>query len=1320
MSVASCIRNATAKLSNEAIEELTARVDKFTKLGATFDEASQMAFAEFFTESKNEYLGLLQQVNDQGGVVQVGDAASFTPAWSGAQPATAEMKTSTEYDGLPVRDDGRVELTHYSAQKDLLEIDPTFHGKGRAGAEKRRKQNDPGNWVDRTYYGIAVGQEGGYKKEAGLGNYEYKTSVAPQDLYNMDTDPDGLLAQAQADKWGNTQSVYERLIRDAGYKGYWTDHPSMGKVAAVFEVMPVETDINFTPIQQGTDEFKQWFSNSKGIDDDGTPTRFYHITKGDFDTFTPGGTDRWYNGQIVKPGDPNYEKGGIPSGPAIWFTDDAESQPAAHNVGGYQGKFAEGTNVMPVYLRMKNPLWIDDETSYEWAREVFSSGKGSAFPQILTTEEVMMLMEEGYDSIIFKPKEFKTTPQDWQNEYVVFDTTQVKSAIGNKGTFDSTENNINFSLPEGETWFEPEPTFETPTEVSMKDKFLTAIVDKFHSLTKTMKKIGAVTEEEDVDNAVVRYPGMARARIDDFELEHQQELMDLIQESGLSFEEAAKFLHARHANEANEVLKRRNPDRADNEALSGMSNEEAQQILDQYADNQAAQNIGLKVDQMNNERLDQMVEDEILSPAEAQSWRDNYSHYVPLHREDIGTDTLPRRGKGFDSRGKMSEIRAGSTRPVDYENMFAHMIAQHENFIVRGEKNRVAQTMYNLAANHANPDMWTTDEALMSQKAYRKADGTIGYRPDYANPNGPTLVAKFNGENRYVEFNMDNPHAKQILSAMKNLDSQSTNVITRTLLQLNRYLSSINTSLSPEFVISNFFRDAQTAFYNLTDTEVKDLEGKIIKNIPSALRGIRNGLRGDGSHEWAQYFDEFRKAGAMTGWMQSYDDIGDRMKAIERSLKYGNKWGFKHIKGLGKFISDYNTVVENAVRLSTYKNARDAGLSEAKAAKIAKEVTVNFNRRGEWALTANALYLFYNAAVQGSARLLRAVSNPKNHRLHKMVAATVATAALLDIVNRMVSGEDEDEKSKYDMVREKYGSRNLILMDFMDVTEDGFLKIPLPWGYNVFHVMGQEVGSTISHAMGDYPEWSAWKSVSRIGGSTLEAFNPVQDGSLLQTISPTILDPVVRVSENKDWHGGPLYPNYNQNADNYTKFYGTARDASRSIAEWMAETTRLDDSTPVVDVSPEWLDMTWDFYTGAVGRFAADTLGMTKKLVKGEAWEYKEFPITRKVVGNVAPSDVKMEFYEEYYKILDLDSRVRKQVRDGFPEKAKAMRDSAGDRMKLVPMAKLTKKKLRKLKKQLNLAKKAGKTEAVNKLEKTQLRIMNQYLKQYRRVMYNQ
>ena len=71
-----------------------------------------------------------------------------------------------------------------------------------------------------------------------------------------------------------------------------------------------------------------------------------------------------------------------------------------------------------------------------------------------------------------------------------------------------------------------------------------------------------------------------------------------------------------------------------------------------------------------------------------------------------------------------------------------------------------------------------------------------------------------------------------------------------------------------------------------------------------------------------------------------------------------------------KFIENYNSVFENTIRLATFKTLVDRGISDARAAQIARNVTVNFSKGGQNKTFLNSWYLFYNASIQGSFALL--------------------------------------------------------------------------------------------------------------------------------------------------------------------------------------------------------------------------------------------------------------------------------------------------------------------------------------------------------------
>ena len=150
--------------------------------------------------------------------------------------------------------------------------------------------------------------------------------------------------------------------------------------------------------------------------------RLYHATPKDITEFKPGGD--------------NPKR----SGPAIWMTPNKEFQPAAHNIrqvpdnpgymyGSSSNMFTPGTNVMPLYANIKNPLIATDKN----LPEVYEAFGGS--PWVMSQEMVNKLKERGHDGLFYY--------RDGKLEEVVaFDPTQVKSAIGNRGTYNRQEPDI--------------------------------------------------------------------------------------------------------------------------------------------------------------------------------------------------------------------------------------------------------------------------------------------------------------------------------------------------------------------------------------------------------------------------------------------------------------------------------------------------------------------------------------------------------------------------------------------------------------------------------------------------------------------------------------------------------------------------------------------------------------------------------------------------------------------------------------------------------------------------------------------------------------
>jgi hypothetical protein len=172
--------------------------------------------------------------------------------------------------------------------------------------------------------------------------------------------------------------------------------------------------------EKGTDSpyFKKWFGKSKVVDENGEPLVVYHGTKAKFNEF-----ERSRGGEF---------------GSGMYFTENIDS---AKMFGGFQAGDSEVVT-MPAYLTLKNPLITSDRN--------IPRGAG-----------VKSLMKKGYDGVI------GTTPNG-QKQYIAFSPEQIKSATGNRGTFDAGERNILFMPTQGDTtpasvqsWDGPNPTFGT-------------------------------------------------------------------------------------------------------------------------------------------------------------------------------------------------------------------------------------------------------------------------------------------------------------------------------------------------------------------------------------------------------------------------------------------------------------------------------------------------------------------------------------------------------------------------------------------------------------------------------------------------------------------------------------------------------------------------------------------------------------------------------------------------------------------------------------------------------------------------------------------
>ena len=756
------------------------------------------------------------------------------------------------------------------------------------------------------------------------------------------------------------------------------------------------------------------------------------------------------------------------------------------------------------------------------------------------------------------------------------------------------------------------------------------------------------------------------------------------------------------------------PFQGDNTALSGMSDKEAADILakaDKDGTRKALDKISGIVDTITA-RTRQIYVDSGLEKADAiEAWDKKYQHYVPLHRDEVSGNTMPKTGQGFNIRGRESKQATGSTKEVT--NILAHVVAQHEAAIIRSEKSRVDRALFRFAQLNPNPELWTLDESPM----IRTVDPVTGFVVDRVDPTyknkAEVLTLKIDGDEHTITFNEKNLEAMRLAASMKNMSSEQLGEVTQLVGKVTRFLAQMNTTMNPVFTARNFLRDLQTAYVNLTDTAIADKKREVFRDVPAAIRGMWNLSRGKKNSQWAKYAEEFKAAGGQTGWMEHYRDIGKRADTLRKELEVmkPGRWNFTRRKAQAwlDIVQDANNAVENGARLSAYVNARKSGLSQGKAAQLAKNLTVNFNTHGAKGTELNAWYMFMNASIQGTARLIKALSH---RQVRKIVAGVILSGFLMDIMARSMAGDDdEDGENDYDQLPEHVKSMNFVLW-----ADDRPITIPMPYGYNFFASTGRKISEMIFRE-----NHSAAKSAAELAGVFVDAFSPTgQAGSFLQYVAPTIADPAVQWAENKNFAGNPLRrpqsPFGVPNPEYQMGFKSTSAPA-KWLAEVLNDETGGNEVRPgFVNVNPAFFDFAVSSIAGGAGRTYLQTISGPMKAGAGEDIQAREVPFANIFLGARPEFQTERKYFEAVKRVELVKKEIQTYREKGDKEMVNQILEDHGHELRLQHAAKETKKLLERLRKRdLALDKKdpPNKAELRKKMEEERREGMAKFNKRY-------
>lgn len=509
-----------------------------------------------------------------------------------------------------------------------------------------------------------------------------------------------------------------------------------------------------------------------------------------------------------------------------------------------------------------------------------------------------------------------------------------------------------------------------------------------------------------------------------------------------------------------------------------------------------------------------------------------------------------------------------------------------------------------------------------------------------ANRFGPYVFpVRVNGKDWFIVFNQQDPDAKRMSESLKNMDVENAGEALQLVSKATRFFASINTQYNPVFGVINFARDFSGSMVNLSSTPLAGKQKEVAAKVLPALLDIYKDLRQErktgtpATGKYAQLYEELKLVGGTVGFTEMFGKSQTSSDIIQREMQKLDRGSARKMADAAfNWLSDYNNAIENAMRVAVYKTGLDSGLSKERAASIAKNITVNFNRRGAKTQSYNALFAFFNAAIQGSARLAQTLNSPAG----KKIMAGGVLLGVMQTVALNAAGFDEDEPPEF--IKQK----NLII----PTGGKSYVSIPYPLGLHIFPNVGRmAMEYTVSGGK------NGTKKLGQFMGATMDAFNPLGGSGLqAQTFAPTVIDPVVAIMENRDAFGRPIAKEDRgtKPSPGYTRYRDTSSEISKQMSYFLNLASGGTKYTKgLVSPTPDQLDFLMGQLTGGVGREVLKTEQAITSLATGEELPPYKIPLAGRFYGDLkSQSAVSGKFYENVTKLSAFEDEIKGKIKD--------------------------------------------------------------------------
>lgn len=730
----------------------------------------------------------------------------------------------------------------------------------------------------------------------------------------------------------------------------------------------------------------------------------------------------------------------------------------------------------------------------------------------------------------------------------------------------------------------------------------------------------------------------------------------------------------------------------------------ARKIVDDYEREHDVSELWNATKMATQATLEKIYNSGLLSKERYEKIRDMFDYYIPLQGWD---ETTSDEVYGYltSKNGPLggSPIKRAEGRSSKADDPIATIAMMADTAIRQGNRNLMKQRFLNFALNHPSDlvsvhDLWLQYDAASDEwipvfadiessdtaadverkvEAFeQRMEQLAQAEPDHYKrgsdaKNIPYKVVKGNlkehqilvrrGGRTYVLTINGNPRAAQALNGLTNPDVNIEGIVGNILKAgewANRNISSLYTTRNPDFVVSNFFRDM---LYSNCMTWVKENPRYALrfhKNFgmlnPATMRKLfvkwEKGTL-DMNNYTEHMFYLFMMNGGETGYT-NVRDIEAHKKEIAKELKKQDSTSRKAFAVLGMQLDLLNRSVENCARFAAFVTSREMGRSIDRSIYDAKEVSVNFNKKGSGGKMVNAtgqtmlgkigsylggagrlLYVFWNAGVQGLTNFGRAGKRNPGKALSGAAAMFVLGYVIPQLAAAMGGGDgDDDDKNAYYNLPEYIRRTNICLR-----VGDQWIVWPLPIEFRAIYGLGELSSGAISGNEHYSDNELAYQIASQV--SQVLPLDMLEGGGGINAFIPSIPKPFVEAYiRNKSWTGLPIYKDtpWNKKDPEWTKAYKNADQTLVDISKWLNEHTGGDDfKKGYIDINPAKLEYLLNGVFGGYANTANKLKKMGETAFGDRDFDWRNMLIANRVVKTGDERTANRKLQNEYFKYKD-------------------------------------------------------------------------------------